>query len=93
VRTDGPNVIVTIEAPNADLPYLMSDYHMPIMPAIDGRIDPTSTDGCGGYIVDKLRAGRQRFTDPHDGYWKTDRAHFDGLLLLSIPIPWRGRTP
>jgi peptide/nickel transport system substrate-binding protein len=87
VRTDGPNVIVTIEAPNADLPYLMTDYHIPIMPAIDGRIDPNSTDGCGGYIVESYEPGVQASLTRNPNYWKSDRAHFDRVELLSILDP------
>lgn len=47
VKADGSNVVVTLSSPDADLPFLMTDYHLPIMPGTDGKIDPTSTDGCG----------------------------------------------
>jgi hypothetical protein len=39
IRADGQNLVVVLNAPNADFPYLMSDYHLPIMPAVDGKID------------------------------------------------------
>jgi peptide/nickel transport system substrate-binding protein len=88
IRADGPNtVIVTLSGGNADFPYLMSDYHLPIMPATDGRIDPTSADGCGPYRVDSFEPGISATLSKHDGYWKTDRGHFDGLLLLALPDP------
>jgi peptide/nickel transport system substrate-binding protein len=58
MKSDGPNtVIVTLSGGNADFPYLMSDYHLPIMPAKDGKIDPTSPDGCGPYKVDSFEPG------------------------------------
>ena len=87
VRADGTNVIVTLEAPNADLPYLMTDYHIPIMPAVDGRIDPTSTDGVGGYIVESYEPGVQATLTRNPNYWKSDRAWFDRIELLSILDP------
>jgi hypothetical protein len=67
LRADGANLIVTLEAPNADLPYLMSDYHIPIMPAVDGGIDVNSTDGCGGYVVESYEPGVQATRHPQPG--------------------------
>ena len=84
VRAEGNTVVVTLEAPNADLPYLMTDYHIPIMPGMDGRIDTTSTDGCGGYIVESYEPGVQASLTRNPNYWKSDRAWFDRIELLSI---------
>jgi peptide/nickel transport system substrate-binding protein len=87
VRADGQNVIVTLEAANADLPYLMTDYHIPIMPSQDGRIDPTSLDGVGGYVVESYEPGVQASLTRNPNYWKEDRAWFDRVELLSILDP------
>ncbi len=87
IRTDGQNVVVTLNAANADLPFLMSDYHLPIMPGVDGKIDPTSTDGCGGYIVESFEPGVEATLNRNPNYWKADRAHFDQIVLLSILDP------
>lgn len=81
---DAHTVVVSLSAGNADFPFIMSDYHIPIMPAVDGKIDPTSTDGCGPYVVDSHEPGVEAKMTRFAGYWKTDRAHFDGLLLLPI---------
>ena len=87
VRADGNTVVVTLEAPNAYLPYLMTDYHIPVMPGIDGKIDVTSTDGCGGYIVESFEHGVQSTLNRNPNYWKSDRAWFDRIELLSILDP------
>lgn len=87
VRADGNTVVVTLEAPNADLPYLMTDYHVPVMPAVDGRIDPNSTDGCGGYVVESFEHGVQATVTRNPNYWKSDRAWFDRIELLAILDP------
>lgn len=87
IRADGQNVVVTLNGANADFPFLMSDYHLPIMPSVDGRIDPTSTDGCGGYIVESFEPGVQATLNRNPNYWKADRAHFDQVVLLSILDP------
>ncbi|MDH3263702.1 MAG: ABC transporter substrate-binding protein, partial [Paracoccaceae bacterium] len=84
IKVDGQNIVVTLNAPNADFPYLMSDYHLPIMPGTDGKIDPTSTDGCGGYVVESFEPGVQATLTKNPNYWKSDRAHFDSIELLSI---------
>ena len=87
IKVDGQSVVVTLSAANADFPYLMSDYHLPVMPGVDGKIDPTSTDGCGGYVVDSYEPGVQATLNRNPNYWKSDRAHFDQIVLLSILDP------
>ncbi|MBS3650710.1 ABC transporter substrate-binding protein [Pseudaminobacter sp. 19-2017] len=84
MKADGQNLVVTLKAPNADFPYIMSDYHLPIMPATDGKIDPTSSDGCGPYIVESYEPGVQATLNRNANYWKTDRAHFDQVVVLVI---------
>ncbi len=84
IAIDGQNVVVTLNAGNADFPFIMSDYHIAIMPAVDGSIDPTSTEGCGPYVVDVWEPGVEARLSRNPDYWKSDRAHFDGLELLPI---------
>ncbi|KAB2884850.1 MAG: ABC transporter substrate-binding protein [Albidovulum sp.] len=84
IKADGQNVVVTLNAPNADFPYLMSDYHLPVMASADGKIDVTSSDGLGGYIVESFEPGVQATLNRNPNYWKSDRAHFDQIVLLSI---------
>jgi peptide/nickel transport system substrate-binding protein len=84
IRADGQNVVVTLDAPNGDFPYLMSDYHLAIMPGSDGKIDPTSTDGCGPYIVESFEPGVQASLNRNPNYWKPGRGHFDRVEILAI---------
>lgn len=87
IKVDGQNIVVTLNGPNADFPYLMSDYHIPVMPGTDGKIDPTSSDGCGPYIVESYEPGVQATLNRNPNYWKPGRAHFDQIVLLSILDP------
>ena len=88
MRADGPDAVVfELAEGNADFPYIVSDYHLAILPAVDGAIDPATTDGCGGYVVDSFEPGVQATLSRYPDYWKTDRAHFDGLELLAILDP------
>lgn len=84
IKADRQNVVITLTAANADFPYIMSDYHLAIMPGVDGKIDATSADGCGGYVVESYEPGVQATLKRNPNYWKSDRAHFDGVELLSI---------
>ena len=50
VRADGGNVVIDLKQPNADLPYLMADYHLMIQP--DGGFDnPAAAIGTGAYVA------------------------------------------
>jgi peptide/nickel transport system substrate-binding protein len=84
ITVDGDNVVFTLAAGNADFPFIMSDYHLAILPGTDGKIDVTSTDGCGGYIVDSWEAGVNAKVKRNPNYWKEGRAHFDAVELYSI---------
>lgn len=87
IAVDGQYVIFTLEAGNADFPYLMSDYHLPIMPSSDGRIDPNSPDGVGPYVMQHFLPGVEARMTRNPDYWKEGRAHVDEVLLLSIIDP------
>ena len=52
IKADGKNkVIFTLSGPNADFPYIVSDYHLPIMPAKpDGNADWESGVRTGPFI-------------------------------------------
>ena len=87
ITIDGNNVRVTLASGNADFPFIMSDYHVPIMPSADGKVDPTSSDGCGAYIVTDYSPGVSASMRRNPNYWKSDRAHFDAVELLTILDP------
>ena len=80
MKVDGQNVIFTLNAGNADFPFVLSDYHLPILPAgADGKIDPMTTDGCGPYAIKELEFGIGARLERHEGYWKPDAAYFDAV--------------
>jgi len=87
MKIDGDRVSITLDAGNADFPYVVSDYHLPIMPSTDGKIDPTSPEGCGPYKVQSYEPGVSAALTRHPDYWKEGRAHFDEVSLLTIVDP------
>jgi len=84
MRADGMNVVITLSEGNADFPFILSDYHLPVLPSVDGAIDPMTRDGCGPYMIEDLEWGVGARLTRHEGYWKTDRAHFDAVELITI---------
>lgn len=87
IKIDGNNIVFTLEAGSADFPFIASDYHLPIMPSSDGKIDPTSSDGCGSYKVKSYDPGVSAFLERNPNYWKEGRAHFDAVEMLTLLDP------
>lgn len=85
MKNEGKGVIVfTLVNGNADFPALLSEYHLPILPSVDGKIDPSSGIGCGPYVLEKFEPGIRMTANRNANYWKTDHAWFDSIQFLSI---------
>jgi peptide/nickel transport system substrate-binding protein len=85
IKADGPNsVIFTLTAPNVDFPYIMSDYHLPIFPAEDDRIDVTTIIGTGGYVLDSFEPGVRALLQRNPNYWKDGHSNFDSGEILVV---------
>lgn len=87
MKIEGNAVVISLDAGNADFPFLLSDYHLPIMASADGKIDPTSSDGCGAYVVSSFEPGVVAKMTRNPNYWKADRAYFDAVEMLVIIDP------
>ncbi len=85
VKADGKDMVVfKMKAGNADFPFIVSDYHVAIMPAKDGKLDPQSGVGTGGYILQSYEPGVRTSLKRNPNYWKAGRAHFDEAEVLVI---------
>lgn len=86
ITTDGDRVVVfTLSRGNADLPYILSDYHLPIMPADEsGKVDWSSGIGAGPYKIENFQPGVIAELTRHDGYHRENQAFFDSLKLMGI---------
>ncbi len=85
VRADGRDtVIFTMQEGNADFPFIVSDYHVAIMPAVDGTVDALSGIGTGGYKLESFEPGVRAALVRNPNYWKEGRAHFDESEVLAI---------
>jgi len=86
IKADGSDtVVITLEAGNADFPYLVSDYHLAIMPADgEGMADWNSGVGTGGYVIESYEPGVRTDMKRFPNYWKEGFAHFDTGQILAI---------
>lgn len=88
IKADGKNTVVfTLNSGSADFPFIVSDYHIAILPAKDGKVDAAAGIGTGGYTIESYEAGVRTKLKRYANYWKTDRAHFDeaeALVILDV---------
>ncbi|NNE23213.1 MAG: ABC transporter substrate-binding protein [Rhizobiales bacterium] len=86
VKADGKDTVVfVLDAGNADWPFIVSDYHMPVCPGKDdGTIDWQSGVGTGGYKLEKFDPGVRTSVTRNPNYWKEGRAFFDSIENLFI---------
>ncbi|MBM1221778.1 ABC transporter substrate-binding protein [Ponticoccus sp. SC2-23] len=72
---------------NADLPWLMTDYHFAICPANDdGTIDWQSGDGSGPYKIEDGQFGVRFYLTRHEG-WHGEGAYFDAVEMITLNDP------
>jgi peptide/nickel transport system substrate-binding protein len=85
VVADGAEtVIFELDGGNADFPYIMSDYHIPIMPAKEGGVDWESGIRTGPYMLEKFEPGVIATFNKNPNYFKSDRGWFDRVECLAI---------
>lgn len=83
VKADGDNVVFTLTGGNADFPFLVSDYHVPIMPAnADGSADWKSGVRTGPYALEKFEPGVRGTLKRNPNYYRD--AWFDDVTFLTI---------
>lgn len=83
MAVDGNNVILTLHTGNADLPYLLADYHLIIQPG--GGVDnPAAGIGAGPYKVVINEPGVRHVFEKHANYWDTSLGHADQVEILVI---------
>jgi peptide/nickel transport system substrate-binding protein len=86
IGTDGDDTVVfELEGGNADFPFILSDYHIPICPAKDDTIDWESGDGLGAYRLVEFNPGVVARLEKNPDHWDAEnRAWFDEIEMLAI---------
>jgi peptide/nickel transport system substrate-binding protein len=71
MKAEGDTVTLTLAGANADLAYLMADYHLIIQPG-GGVADPSAGIGTGPYKISSFDPGVRATFDKHADYWDND---------------------
>ena len=88
IKADGKHTVVfTLEAGNADFPFIPSDYHLPILPSEGGKIDWQSGVGSGAYAIKNFEPGVRADLVKYADYWNSDRGHFDEIRMITVVDP------
>ena len=83
MSAEGDTVTLKLASANADLPFLIADYHLIIQPG--GGVDnPAAGIGTGPYKVTSNEAGVITTFEKNANYWDSTRGHADSVEILSI---------
>ena len=84
INRDGNYVEFTLVGGDADFPYVVSDYHLPIMPSKDGKPDWAASIGSGPYMDAGFEPGVRFNFKRNPNYWKEGRGHFDEIEMITV---------
>lgn len=75
-------ITVTLAAPNASFPSVLSMTPVLMVPA--GTTDFDNGVGTGGYVLEVYEPGVRSRVVRNPNYWKEGRAHFDAVEMLAV---------
>jgi peptide/nickel transport system substrate-binding protein len=81
-KTDTHQIVITLASADADLPYVLSDYHVLMVP--NGFTDWANPIGTGGYTLGKFDPGVRCSLKRNVDYWKPGRANADTIEITVI---------
>ncbi|MFD0858604.1 ABC transporter substrate-binding protein [Roseovarius aquimarinus] len=85
ITAEGPRTVVfKLSGGNADFPAVLSDYHFPILPAVDGGIDWKAGIGTGPYRLDSFKPGVSAELSRFENHWNDQVGHVDQWRLLAL---------
>ncbi len=83
MSVSGNTLSVTLDTPNADLPYLLADYHLVIQPN-GGMDDPNAGIGTGPYTVEVNEPGVRHGFKKFANHWDDSVGHAAETELLIL---------
>lgn len=88
IKADGDNtIIIELDQGFADLPWIMTDYHLTMLPAKeDGTLEWDTQIGAGPYKIVSHRPGISTELVRHDG-WHREGAYFDEIEMTILNDP------
>lgn len=86
IKAETPHQVrITLGNGNADLPYILNDFHLGIVP--DGHTDWSKAVGTGPYKQESFQPGVTAVFKRNSNYWKKDRAWVDSVEIAAINDP------
>lgn len=88
IKADGEHtIVIKLSQGTADLPWIMTDYHLVMLPAKEGGgIEWESGIGAGPYKLENHEPGVQSDLVRHDG-WHREGAYFDAVKMTILNDP------
>jgi peptide/nickel transport system substrate-binding protein len=84
VKRNGDTVVFTLNNPNADLPYLLNDFHLLIQPN-GGKDEPAAAIGTGPYKMVSNEPGVRYLGERFGNYWSAGtRGHADQIEIIVL---------
>ncbi|MDH6233656.1 peptide/nickel transport system substrate-binding protein [Mesorhizobium soli] len=83
LKVDGNDFVITLKEANADLPFLMSDYHLIVQPN-GGKDNPQAGIGTGPYKIASHEPGVRELGTRHEGYWDADNGGFADQVEIVV---------
>ncbi len=84
IRADGDTVVFDLDVGNADFPAILADYHIPVQPAVDGKMDWQSGIGCGPYRLVNLAPGVSAQLKRFENHWNDNEGFVDEWEILAL---------
>jgi len=85
IEKDGNDLVVfNLKTGNADFPYLLTDYHLNIAPAKDGKVDYLSGIGTGLYTLEAFEPGVHAKLKRHSNGWQSEFGFIDSAEFTAI---------
>ncbi|WP_421578034.1 ABC transporter substrate-binding protein [Shinella sp. M31] len=75
------DLVLTLSEGNADLPLLLTDYHLIIQPK-GGVENPNAAIGTGPYVLKSFEAGVRATFEKNTGDWRSDRGFVDSVEII-----------
>ncbi len=82
VKVDAGTIRITLSGGNADLPYVLSDYHFLVVP--NGWTDFNKPVGTGPFVYESFQPGVRARFKRNESYWKPNTAWVDAVEVIVI---------
>ncbi|RNF34559.1 ABC transporter substrate-binding protein [Paracoccus methylarcula] len=81
IEEKGGDLVITLKEGNADLPLILTDYHLIIQPN-GGMDDPNAAIGTGPYKLLSHEPGVRATFEKNQDDWRSDRGYVDNVEII-----------